>query len=98
MLPGWKPVVPPAFPTVHQKPICPGREAIVWRAHLYIISGILLNPNVRADDALLFQCCLDPASAASESDLWESGRQSGHERIHISSNRTRRKFDAVGNP
>ena len=27
-----------------------------------------------AIDALLFHCCLDPVSAAIESDLWKSGR------------------------
>jgi hypothetical protein len=48
MPPVWKPGMPPAFPTVHQKPICPGREVIVWRAHLYIISGIVTKPYVWA--------------------------------------------------
>ena len=36
------------------------------------------------NDALLFHCCLDPGSAASESDLWKSGRPFGRSAIAAS--------------
>jgi len=36
-----------------------------------LLESVTLSP-LGTGDALLFHCCLDPASAASEFDLWKS--------------------------